>query len=204
MPSSPPTTVTDRSALAKNTPNDAPHVYYGASVRSGSSSKSKSTARPSLANVSVYVTDELSPSKGAPNGIAPSPQGRPVSFIAPVHTSSQTYHPTLFNTTLLFASQLLSFFVSALFLNAVVLWALLADLSNRLILPAWLPCPFLRRKSPLPVKPVSFPWDDPARWRKEKCTKDVRYYARSAGEGYDIVDEEVETEDGFYLRCVLS
>jgi hypothetical protein len=48
------------------------------------------------------------------------------------------------------------------------------------------------------VRAVRFPWDDSARWKKEKCVKDVRYYARAVG--FDIADEEVETEDGFYLR----
>lgn len=43
-----------------------------------------------------------------------------------------------------------------------------------------------------------FEWDDHAKYRKERNTRDVQYYAREAG--FDIVDEEVETEDGFVLR----
>lgn len=74
----------------------------------------------------------------------------------------------------------------------VVGWAMLADFS------AHLPR-FLRRVAP--VEPANFPWDKP-KYYKEKCVKDVGYYARQAGEGYEIVDEEVETEDGFYLRYV--
>ncbi|CEH15442.1 lipid particle protein [Ceraceosorus bombacis] len=41
-------------------------------------------------------------------------------------------------------------------------------------------------------------WDDPHRWKKEALVKDVRYYARSAG--FEIVNETVETADGYYLR----
>lgn len=118
--------------------------------------------------------------------------GRPVSFIAPVHGEARWYRPTFKNRLMLCISQLISFIVSSLFLITVVGWAMLAELA------AHLPR-FLRRVSP--VEPVSFPWDNP-KYMSEKCVKDVRYYAREAGEGYDIIDEEVETEDGFYLRCV--
>lgn len=45
----------------------------------------------------------------------------------------------------------------------------------------------------------AFEWDNHAKYYgKERNTKDVRYYAREAG--FDILDEEVETEDGFLLR----
>ncbi|EJD00804.1 alpha/beta-hydrolase [Fomitiporia mediterranea MF3/22] len=124
-----------------------------------------------------------------PNGY-PNKSGRPVSFIAPVHGEARWYRPTLKNRIMLFISQCISFIVSSAFLMTVVTWAMLADLT------AHLPR-FLRRVSP--VEPATFPWDDP-KYLKEKCTKDVHYYAQNAGEGYDIIDEEVETEDGFHLR----
>ena len=44
----------------------------------------------------------------------------------------------------------------------------------------------------------AFEWDDHAKYQKERNTDNVRYYAQEAG--FDIVDEEVETEDGFLLR----
>lgn len=114
--------------------------------------------------------------------------GRPISFIDPVHNGARWYHPTLRNRLMLVVSQIFSVILSSCFLVIVVLWAVLADLSARL--PR-----FLR-----PVKPATFPWDDPKRLKNEKCVKDIRYYAQNAGEGYDVLDEEVETEDGYYLR----
>lgn len=115
--------------------------------------------------------------------------GRPISFIQPIHNGARWYQPTMRNKIILAGSQMMSFFISSLFLNAVVLWAIAADISARL--PRALQA----------VEPATFPWDDPKRLKKEKCTKDVSYYARNAGEGYDILNEEVETDDGYYLRC---
>lgn len=112
--------------------------------------------------------------------------GRPVSFIEPVHGHASSYRPTFSNRFKLFLAQILCFVLSSVFLVVVVTWALLADLSARI--PSYLRA----------VEATTFPWDDPNRLAREKCVKDVRYYARAAG--FDIVDEEVETEDGFYLR----
>ena len=139
------------------------------SIRARSSSRS----RPSL-------------QESVPNGYA-GHSGRPISFIAPVHSEARWYTPTLRNRLLLSISQFISSIISSILLVGVVAWALLADLSVRL--PRYL----------RPVEPASFPWDNP-RYLKERCTKDVRYYAQQAGEGYDILDEEVETGDGFHLR----
>jgi pimeloyl-ACP methyl ester carboxylesterase len=47
-------------------------------------------------------------------------------------------------------------------------------------------------------KKDTFAWDDPKKYQKERYTDDVRYYAREAG--FDIIDETVETGDGFLLR----
>ncbi|KAL5508596.1 hypothetical protein ACEPAH_6215 [Sanghuangporus vaninii] len=148
-------------------------VNYGRAGSHSMRARSSSRSRPSL-------------QESVPNGYA-KPSGRPISFIAPVHSEARWYRPTLRNRLLLFTSQVISGVISSIFLISVVAWALLADLSARL--PRYL----------RPVEPASFPWDSP-RYLKEKCTKDVRYYAQHAGEGYDIVDEEVETEDGFHLR----
>ncbi|KIM84051.1 hypothetical protein PILCRDRAFT_6891 [Piloderma croceum F 1598] len=80
--------------------------------------------------------------------------------------------------------QALSFVVSSLCLFLVVGWALLASI------PALIRG--FRKEREV------FEWDNHARYRKEKNTCDVTYYAREAG--FDIVNEEVETEDGFLLR----
>jgi len=49
------------------------------------------------------------------------------------------------------------------------------------------------------TKPHVYPWDENARhWKKEKVVKDIGYYARQCG--YDIIDETVETQDGYFLR----
>ena len=41
-------------------------------------------------------------------------------------------------------------------------------------------------------------WDRPDKWKDEELTKDVKYYAESCG--YKIIDQTVETEDGYLLR----
>lgn len=41
-------------------------------------------------------------------------------------------------------------------------------------------------------------WDDEEKWKNERVTKDVHYYAESAG--YKIVEQTVETLDGYYLK----
>jgi hypothetical protein len=44
----------------------------------------------------------------------------------------------------------------------------------------------------------AFEWDNHVKYRKEKNTHDVKYYALEAG--FDIVDEEAGTNDEFLLR----
>lgn len=41
-------------------------------------------------------------------------------------------------------------------------------------------------------------WDDEERWKHELLVKSPQYYARSCG--FDIIDEQVETLDGYFLR----
>lgn len=43
-----------------------------------------------------------------------------------------------------------------------------------------------------------YEWEDNERWKTEKLVKSPQYYARNCG--FDIVDEQVETKDGYYLR----
>jgi len=37
-----------------------------------------------------------------------------------------------------------------------------------------------------------------AKYTREKCVKDIRYYARNCG--FDVVEQEVETKDGYLLK----
>lgn len=147
-----------------------------------------SISRPSSAQ-SVRTRERPSLTAHAPRGLNGPTSGRPISFIAPVHGDYKQYRPSLWNIIKLFISQLVSVAVSSVFLVAVVGWALLAEISKGLP----------RRWRP--VKAATFPWDDHDRWKNEDCVKDVRYYAHAVG--FDIVDEEAETEDDYYLRCYL-
>ncbi|SHO75825.1 Similar to S.cerevisiae protein YEH2 (Steryl ester hydrolase) [Malassezia sympodialis ATCC 42132] len=74
---------------------------------------------------------------------------------------------------------------SVLLLSVVIL-----GLITRLI--TYIPRAFSRPPRPRPS------WDNPHRWCKEKLTKDPKYYARNCG--FDIVEEQVETKDGYFLR----
>ncbi|EJD00800.1 alpha/beta-hydrolase [Fomitiporia mediterranea MF3/22] len=124
-----------------------------------------------------------------PNGGATKP-GKTVSFVEP-DGEARWYRPILKDTIILFISQCISFVLSSALIMAITTWATLLDLVVRLL-------QFLREESP-PVKEATYIWDNP-KYLEEECTNDMRYYAKNAGEGYDIVDEEVETEDGFLLR----
>ncbi|CAO1613999.1 unnamed protein product [Jaminaea pallidilutea] len=84
-------------------------------------------------------------------------------------------------------TQLIANTLSSVFLILVVIWAL----SVRFL------AQFPRIFSPAQPEVIQ-EWDDPDRWGKEGLVKDVRYYARSCG--FDIVNETVETADGYFLR----
>lgn len=113
---------------------------------------------------------------------------RPPSFIQSHRTASlKEYQPSIRNTIALWCGQTLSFIISSLFLVLVVGWALLCSIPD-----------VIRRAR---KEPEVFEWDGHAKYHgKERNTKNVRYYAQEAG--FDIVDEVVETEDGFLLRWV--
>lgn len=94
--------------------------------------------------------------------------------------------PTLYSRARLFVTQTTANVLSSFFLLLVILWAL----SVRLL--AAIPNFFA------PTIKEQKQWDDPKRWNKEKLVKDVRYYAASCG--FEIINETVETQDGYYLR----
>ncbi|CAD6892196.1 unnamed protein product [Tilletia controversa] len=104
-------------------------------------------------------------------------------------------------------SQTLALTLSSSFLIFIVIWALsiqlFAAILRRLPSPITRTLAFVGLMSPhsadRPPKPTwERDWDDAPRWKKEKLVKDVRYYANSCG--FEIVNEQVETDDGFYLR----
>ena len=112
--------------------------------------------------------------------------------------SLSTYSP-LSHTPLSFSAKvnlligtIISTILSTFFLSIVVTWAMAAELSRAL--PKWI----------WPDRPKKFPWDDDKYWRREgrKVSKDPTDYARQIG--MDIEHQTVETEDGYYLKCVGS
>lgn len=110
--------------------------------------------------------------------------------------SSSTYSPippqplTLLAKVNLFINQTISIILSTFFLVFVVAWAVGSEIARAL--PRWM----------RPGQIKKFPWDDDRYWRKEgrKISKEPRDYARQVG--MDIENQEVETEDGYFLRSV--
>jgi len=115
-----------------------------------------------------------------------SPHGRS-SFVGTVHSHESFQRlPTRSARVRLLASQTLSLIISSFFLTFVVIWAFFHRL--RKAVPAW-----IRRE-----QPKVYTWDRPEHREKESVVNDIGYYARQVG--LDIVDEEVETADGYLLR----
>lgn len=94
--------------------------------------------------------------------------------------------PTLYSRVRLIVTQTTANILSSFFLLLVIVWAL----SVRLL--AAIPKFFA------PTIKEQKEWDDPQRWSKEELVKDVRYYAANCG--FEIINETVETQDGYYLR----
>jgi len=106
-------------------------------------------------------------------------------------------------------SQTLALILSSSFLIFIVTWALSIELLVAML-----------RRLPSPLRAIAVwvgalpptntsaslasaddfdrEWDDAPRWKREKLVKDVRYYASTCG--FEIVNEQTETEDGFFLR----
>lgn len=96
--------------------------------------------------------------------------------------------PTLRSRVKLLWTQTIANAISTFFLLIIIVWALASRATRYLSLHVrGLHKPRLPR-----------PWDDPAKWEKEKLVKDVKYYAASCG--FEIQDQEVITKDGYKLR----
>ena len=115
-----------------------------------------------------------------------SPRGRS-SFVGTVH-SHESFHPspTVSSRVRLLATQTFSLIISSFFLTFVVIWAFFHRLRKEV--PAW-----IRRE-----QPKVYSWERPEYRKKEHVVNDVSYYARQVG--FNIVEEEVETADGYLLR----
>ncbi|EPQ25636.1 uncharacterized protein PFL1_06773 [Pseudozyma flocculosa PF-1] len=94
--------------------------------------------------------------------------------------------PTLYSRLRLTFSQTLANVLSSFFLILVVVWALSVRIVSSL--PSFFTPQIIEEKV----------WDDAPRWKREKLVKDVRYYAASCG--FEIRNETVETQDGYFLR----
>lgn len=104
----------------------------------------------------------------------------PDSFVPPMGQADKLW---------LWWNKLSSFIISSSFLILVVMWATSVRLVA--VIPKWIKG----------TKPHVYAWDENAtHWEKEKVVKDIGYYARQCG--YDIKDETVETQDGYFLRFV--
>lgn len=114
------------------------------------------------------------------------PVSRPTSFVEPLHDSPAAYRPSIRNRLKLAFTQTVSFVLSSFFLGAVVTWAILAYLPHTLWV--W-----------IAGKEKVYDWEDAKKHRDEEYSTDIRYYAQRAG--FDIVDEDVTTDDGYILRC---
>lgn len=113
--------------------------------------------------------------------IIPQAQGssiRPPSVIPSLHTPT-TFQPSLRASIQLQAAQAFSILVSSFFLFGVVIWAFAAEIYTS-----------------QSVSRKVFDWDNSE--FEEKIVKEVQPYARAAG--FEIIDEQVETADGYYLR----
>ncbi|PKI85514.1 hypothetical protein MVES_000588 [Malassezia vespertilionis] len=87
----------------------------------------------------------------------------------------------------------LSFLINqttAVLISSVILVATVAmGLCSRFIHA--IPDMLLSKQRPKPL------WDNPERWRSEELVKNTQYYAENCG--FFIVDEQAETQDGYYL-----
>lgn len=188
-----------RVASTRSVPLPQPRGRQGSSpptpsTTTTSSSLSTSTAtRPTLsalqstpASGSIGLRSRPHSPRSHPMHRSNSPHGRS-SFVGTVHShDSFQPRPTVSSRIRLFATQTFSLIISSFFLTFVVIWASFHRLGKQV--PAW-----IRRE-----QPKVYSWDQPEHRKKERVVNDVGYYARQVG--FDIVDEEVETADGYLLR----
>ena len=152
------------------------------------SSGQPTPSRPSSAH-GVRIRPSTPQTPRADEWTAPMSPGRS-SFVGTVHDPDSFVPPmSQVDKLWLWWNKLSSFLISSSFLILVVMWATSIRLFSAI--PKWLKG----------AKPHVYAWDEnAAHWEKEHVVKDISYYARQCG--YDIKDETVETQDGYFLRCV--
>ena len=158
----------------------------GSGPRTLASYGSTDTLRPASSSgngISVTVDRPTTPQVATHSYTSIPRRGRPALSIAPVYITTTCFRSKLS----LHIGQFASSCISSFFLCLVVAWACLARLSHEI--PRWL------KK---PVNPPTFHWDKPEYVKNEKVVKDVQTYARAVG--FEIINEQVETGDGYYLR----
>ncbi|GAA5820182.1 hypothetical protein JCM10212_006498, partial [Sporobolomyces blumeae] len=99
--------------------------------------------------------------------------------------------PTIRSRFKLFFLQLFANTASAAFLCLIIVWALTSQGLHSLV--RWM-------KGVHPDR-TRREWDTDeqrAQYEREKCVKDIRYYARNCG--FDVVEQTVETKDGYLLK----
>lgn len=123
-------------------------------------------------------------SQASAQAIIPSTRSA-VTVVPPLHQPS-AFQPSVRSHLALFFAQFLSNILCSSFLLCVVAWASAVSLYRRV--PTWI----------RPVKPRQLEWDNPQLAKTEKVTKQVQAYAQAIG--FNIIDEQVETADGYFLR----
>lgn len=120
-------------------------------------------------------------------GVSSPSSPRKSSFVGTVH-DPDSFVPPLgkISKVGLWWNKTSSFFISSTFLVLVVLWASCIRIAA--VIPKLFSGPKLH----------VYAWDNTDKMKREKVVKDVQHYARDCG--FDIIDEEVETADGFLLR----
>ncbi|GJJ07797.1 hypothetical protein Clacol_002002 [Clathrus columnatus] len=136
-------------------------------------------------NNSITVTAALSIPSSA-RAIIPSTRSN-VSVIPSLHTDPPpSFQSSLRSRLALCIAQTFATIISSTFLICVTFWATAVHFYRRI--PAWL----------RPVEPRRFEWDNPQLAKTEKVVKQVYAYAQAVN--FEIIDEQVETADGYFLR----
>lgn len=159
---------------------DASNVGFDPSHHPSSrpSSRHGIRIRPGTPNShgTTFSSHPMSPTRSSFVGTVHDPD----SFIPPLSTVAKLG---------LWWNKFTSFWISTTFLVLVVGYATVHRIL--ITLPNW----FKRSTGQSHIDA----WNDNSdHWKKEKVVKDPGYYARHCG--YDLVDEEVETQDGYFLR----
>lgn len=141
-------------------------------------------------SISSYIFEESTPSRPRPRAftLSHSAFGSFGTFPSTARAGPLPA-PTVKSRIRLFFCQLLSNAASAGFLALIVAWALSAR---------GLTYSLNRLRGKQGVERKKREWDDQKTYENEAVVKDMRYYARNCG--FDVIEQEVETKDGYLLK----